>query len=199
MSALTGGSGTASSAKDLLARASQEGRNRASQMPEEARERIDIAGAVKTIVQQYGLQIIGTIALCAVLYFGMDYMMGTNIDLPPLARVSGKVTLKGTPVPGVVVNFTPIGSKDSKDGEEKKLKKGAPRSATALTDKDGNYKLMYMEGIRGAVIGQNRVWIDPFAPENFKKSPGQWQSAGTSGDIREVKETGGEENIELVK
>jgi phage FluMu protein Com len=199
MAALTGGGGTASSAKDLLARASQEGRNRASQMPEEARERIDIAAAVKTIFQQYGLQVIGTIVLCVVLYAGMNYMMGDGVDLPPLARISGKVTLKGTPVPGVVVNFTPIGSKDSKDGDEKKLKRGAPRSATALTDKDGNYELMYMEGVRGAVIGQNRVWIDPFAPENFKKIPGQWQSAGTSGDIREVKETGGVENIELQK
>jgi len=198
MAALAGGSGTASSAKDLLARASNEGRSRASQMPDQPRERFDYAGALKTIGKEYGFHVLGTIVLCVVLYTGMSYMMGEGSDLPPLARVSGKVTLKGQGVPGVVVNFMPIGAKDNKDGE-KKLKRGAPRVATALTDQDGNYELMYMEGVPGAVVGQNRVWIDPFSPENFKKIPGQWQSAGTSGEIREVKATGGDENIELQK
>lgn len=195
MAALTGGGGTATSAKDLLAKASQEGRARASQMPDEKRERFDYAGAIKTIGKEFGPHVVGTIALCLVLYFGMNYMLGSNVELPPLARVYGTVTLKKQPVAGVVVNFTPIGSKDSKDSP--KLKKGAPRPATALTDKDGKYELMYMEGVRGAVIGQNRVWIEPFSPENFKKIPGKYQKAETSGDIREVKETGGEENIEL--
>jgi hypothetical protein len=55
---------------------------------------------------------------------------------------------------------------------------------------------MYEEGIRGAVVGQNRVWIDPFTPENYKKIPGSWTTAGTS-EIREVKATGGEENIDI--
>jgi hypothetical protein len=198
LSALTGGAGTASSAKDLLARASQEGRARASQMPDEKRERFDFAGAITTIAREYGLHVVGTVALCAVLYFGMNYMLEDSADLPPLADVYGKVTLKGQAVPGVVVNFTPVGTKDNKEGGQK-VKKGAPRSASALTDQDGNYELMYMEGVPGAVVGQNRVWIAPQSPEDFKKIPGNYQSAGTSGDIREVKETGGEQNIELSK
>lgn len=194
--AALGGSGTASSAKDLLARATQEGRARAAQMPEEAREGIDFKGAFKAIFQQYGLQTVGTVVLCAVLYFSMSYMMSDSADLPPLARVYGKVTLKGAPLPGVIVHFTPVGSKDSKEGGPK-VKKGAPRAASGVTDKDGHFELMYMEGIRGAVVGQNRVWIAPQAPEDFKKVPGNYQSAGTSGDIREIKETGGEQNIDL--
>jgi hypothetical protein len=200
IAALGGGAaGTASSAKDLLARASQEGRTRASQMPDEQRERIDFKGAFKAIYQQYGLQTIGTVVLCVVLYTGMNYMMADSPDLPPLARVYGKVTLKGVPVEGVMVNFTPIGTKDAKESEHKGKKSGSIRGAFAVTDKEGSYDLKYMEGIRGAVVGQNRIWIDPVLPENYKKVPGQWTSAGTSGEIREVKATGGEENIELSK
>jgi len=191
--ALAGGAGTASSAKDLLAKASQEGRNRASQMPKEPRERFDYAGALKQIVKQFGPHIAGTVVLCAVLYFGMNYMLGSNVKLPPLARVSGKVTLKSQPLAGVVVTFTPIVVKDPADSQ----KKDSVRSATALTDEEGNYELMYMEGIRGAVIGQNRVWIDPFSPENYKKVPGAYTSPATSGDIREVKEANSPMNIDL--
>ncbi|HVJ87640.1 MAG TPA: hypothetical protein VM452_18410, partial [Caulifigura sp.] len=195
MAALTGG-GTSSSAKDLLAKATQEGRARAASMPEDVKERFDYAGAIKTIGKEYGLHVLGTFALCGVLYFGMNYMLGSNTETPPLARVYGRVTVKKQPIEGVIVTFTPIGAKDGKDTGTK-LKKGAPRAATGVTDKDGNYELMYMEGIRGAVIGQNRVWIDPFTFENTKKLPPNYQSAATSGDVREVKATGGEENIDL--
>ncbi len=80
--ALTG-AGSASSAKDLLARASQEGRARASAMPEEEKERFDYVGAFRDIFREYGYHVVGTLALCLVLYFSMDYMMSDSPDLPP--------------------------------------------------------------------------------------------------------------------
>ncbi len=195
MAALTGGGGgTASSAKDLLARASQEGRNRASQMPDEDRERFDYVGAIKTIGRQFGPHIAGTIALCALLFFGMDYMLGSNVKLPPLGRTTGTVTLKKQPLAGVVVNFTPIAAKDTQNTSDFK---GPMRTATAVTDANGKFELMYMDGIRGAVVGKNRVWIDPLSPENFKKIPGNYHKAETSGDVRDVKATSNEFNIDL--
>ncbi len=99
--------------------------------------------------------------------------------------MSGTLTIKKQPAEGVVVYFTPVGNRENAEGNSKAKSKAGPlRSASAVTDKDGKFELMYMEGIAGAVVGQNRVWVEPQKPEDFKRIPGNYQKAETSGDIR---------------
>jgi len=64
-------------------------------------------------------------------------------DLPPLGRVRGTVTLDGKPLSGVVVTFQP--------------EKGRP--AVANTDSNGNYDVIYTEGVKGANVGPNTVRV----------------------------------------
>ncbi len=64
-------------------------------------------------------------------------------DLPPLGRVRGTVTLDGKPLSGAVVTFQP--------------EKGRP--AVANTDSNGNYEVMYTDGVRGATVGRNSVRV----------------------------------------
>ena len=68
-------------------------------------------------------------------------------DQPPLGRVTGKVTLDGQPLVGVIVNFQPE----------------TGRAATAETDASGNYDLIYIYGTNGTKVGKNTVsfrWPD---------------------------------------
>lgn len=64
-------------------------------------------------------------------------------DQPELGLVTGRVTLDGQPVEGVVVAFVP------KPG----------RASTGLTDKNGNYALTYLGRVMGAKVGAHRVVI----------------------------------------
>ncbi len=60
---------------------------------------------------------------------------------PPLGRVTGKVTIDGEPLAGVIVVFQP--------------EEGRP--AVATTEKDGTYELIYVAGVKGCKAGPNRV------------------------------------------
>ncbi|QDT31740.1 carboxypeptidase-like regulatory domain-containing protein [Thalassoglobus polymorphus] len=64
-------------------------------------------------------------------------------DHPPLGTVTGKVTLNGTPIEGALVEFTP--------------ETGRPSSG--VTDKEGNYSLQYLQGVKGAAVGTHTVQI----------------------------------------
>ena len=84
-------------------------------------------------------------------------------DQPELGRVTGKVTLDGKPLDGVIVNFQPE----------------TGRAATAETDSEGNYDLVYIYGSNGAKVGKNAVsfrWPDgaegkrPLPPKYAGKS-----------------------------
>lgn len=189
---LTSGAATAASAKDLLARSAQDSRARAGQMPEEAKEaRTDYFALAREVVRAFGVYILGTVLLCAGLYWMVYSMVNTQIETPPLASVYGKVTLAGKPLANVHVYFTPIGSRDEQ--------KFPPRDSIATTDAEGNYELMYLpeEGIYGAVIGKNRVWLSTDNPADFKNLPAQYLNANTTDKVEDVKETGGEINIIL--
>ncbi len=91
-------------------------------------------------------------------------------DQPPLGRVTGKVTLDGQPLAGVIVNFQPESG----------------RVATAETDAQGKYDLVYVYGTNGTKVGKNTVsfrWPD--GSEGKKPLPKKW--TGTGGEVVEVK------------
>ena len=62
-----------------------------------------------------------------------------------LATVTGRVTLDGKPLEGVIVEFQPL----SDDGSP----------SAGQTDEDGHYKLMYTFKTRGATPGEHLVTI----------------------------------------
>ena len=74
---------------------------------------------------------------CSVLLQGC----GGSGDRPPLGQVNGQVTYDGKPVSGIIISFQP--------------KQG--RAATAQTDAEGRYELIYRYGVKGAKIGPNTV------------------------------------------
>ena len=62
-------------------------------------------------------------------------------DRPELGEVSGKVTLDGKPLAGVIISFQPESG----------------RAGSAETDQEGNYTLIYRYGVNGAKVGPNTV------------------------------------------
>lgn len=67
-----------------------------------------------------------------------------------MGTVTGTVTLDGTPLPGVMVTFTPA------DGE---------RESYGVTNSSGVYKLRYTTQIMGAKKGEHQVRISPVGVE----------------------------------
>lgn len=86
-------------------------------------------------------------------------------DLPELGRVTGRVTLDGTPLEAATIRFTP--------------EKG--RTSTGITDAEGHYELYYIHSERGALIGRHAVAISTY-------QPGEADFDGTGEPFREAPE-----------
>lgn len=101
-------------------------------------------------------------------------------DQPELGRVTGTVTLDGKPLAGLIVNFQPESG----------------RAATAETDTQGYYDLVYIYGSNGAKVGKNAVsfrWPD--GSEGKKPIPAKY--AGKSELTADVKAGNNDLNWEL--
>lgn len=64
-------------------------------------------------------------------------------DRPEVGKVAGRITINGEALSGVIVNFMP----------------DVGRPATGMTDEDGRYKLIYLEGVEGCKLGPSTVAI----------------------------------------
>jgi hypothetical protein len=71
-------------------------------------------------------------------------------DGPPMAPVSGVITLNGKPKEGLIVTFQPMGTLDNPE---------PGRGSYGHTDEEGRFSLASDDGIEGAVIGRHRVRI----------------------------------------
>jgi hypothetical protein len=80
-------------------------------------------------------------------------------DLPELGEVSGTVTMDGQPLSGVWVGFAPT------EG----------RSSMALTDAQGHYELIYLDGAPGAKIGTHKVAITTPQEDEFGGQVKNWK------------------------
>ena len=93
------------------------------------------------------------------------------VDQPDLGKVTGIVTLDGSPLEGVLVQFSP------EEG----------RGSQGLTNREGQYELGYLSDIKGAKIGNHKVRIvtpqeddsDPDAPKVKEKVPVKYNSKST--------------------
>lgn len=69
---------------------------------------------------------------------------GGGADLPDLGKVSGTVTIDGTPTADIMVQFSPV---------------EGGRTSTGVTDSSGHYELDYSAEAKGAVVGKNKVTL----------------------------------------
>jgi hypothetical protein len=92
-------------------------------------------------------------------------------DTPPLGEVTGKITLNGEPLVGVIVVFKP----------------SVGRTATATTDVEGKYELEFAYQVPGCQTGPNTVHLEwPLGTTNAKALPDRYT---TKSELRaDVKE-----------
>lgn len=95
---------------------------------------------------------------------------GRNSDLVP---VSGRVTLDGKPVKGLIVNFQPLG--DTKGN-----------GALSLVGEDGRFTLSDMRGGSGAHVGEYKVSFYPSAAGTKADDPADVVSTGLSGGVPRI-------------
>lgn len=69
-------------------------------------------------------------------------------NAPPLAEVSGKVTMNGQPLRNVRVEFHPDPDKGTRG-----------KGSSGTTDASGQFTLTYSDGQPGAIIGHHRVIV----------------------------------------
>lgn len=92
-------------------------------------------------------------------------------DTPPLGEVTGKVTLDGAPLEGVIVVFKPeVG-----------------RPATATTTAEGTYELEFAYQVPGCKVGKNKVYMEwPLGSTKAKALDPKYTSASElSADVKE--------------
>jgi hypothetical protein len=97
--------------------------------------------------------IVVVLGLC----FGLYFWLSPGVKLPPLAEVSGTITLDGKPPPpNTVVKFQPV-----MEGPNQNLYLA---TSYGFTDEKGHYELTYLyhndKRIMGAVIGKHTVTVE---------------------------------------
>lgn len=165
-------------AKELLTKTMEESRIRAAQMPQEKTEPgVDY----KEVARELGLRVVplalGAVVLVVLTYKFADYMAGGGPKLPEgvtLGRVSGTVTKAGVPLVGAQVTFIPVDQRAS--------------AATGVTDEKGSYRLSYMEGMAGAVVGKNRVEVSCIGPNGREQVPPRTKYGFGSNEVHTVTE-----------
>lgn len=105
---------------------------------------------------------------------------GGASDRPELGEVTGNVKLDGKPLAGVIILFKP----------------DTGRAATATTDSEGNYELIYRYGVSGAKVGPNTVSFEWPLGEAGVPIP-QKYSAGRSTEKVDVQPGENEFNFDL--
>ena len=101
----------------------------------------------------------------------LSLLCGCGSDLPPIAPLTGTVTMDGKPYANGSLVFTPT---------------NGGRPSLAATDENGKFKAMYNLKTSGALIGQHKVTFEPggeveqdefkpYAPpaQNFKVAPSE--------------------------
>lgn len=153
--------GSTNVAKDLLARSMEESRVRAAQMPEEKpRFNFDVMGFIREV----GIKGVGAVAAVLLSVYGVYYfvngMMGPKIHLPELGYVSGTVTVKGKPTPGIRVYYTPL----NREIATAKNSKQTTRDAVGVTNENGEFTLYYLPEVEGAAVGPSKLWMEAMDP-----------------------------------
>ncbi len=96
----------------------------------------------------------------------LAFAPGCGSKQPSLGKVRGQVTMDGKPLARVTVSFEPV---------------AGGRQSSGVTDEQGQYELLYLRDLKGAVVGENRVRIgssDRNAPRR-ERLPARYNSKTT--------------------
>lgn len=142
-----------SNAKDLLTRTVEESRARAAEMPNESKVPLIDTEQLKLLLFSRILPIGGaTIVVCWVMYWLANSMYGTGgVDVPDeLVAAEGVVLINGEPTAGVRVSMRYSPSADEPNAQ-------TWRASTAVTNEDGEFEMIFIDGYEGVVPGRQRV------------------------------------------
>jgi hypothetical protein len=78
-------------------------------------------------------------------------------DIPELGQVEGRVSARGKPLPGVMVQFIP---------------ESGGRPGSGVTNEEGHFELTYTADYAGTKVGPNRVEITTIWPDG-EPPPGE--------------------------
>ena len=120
--------------------------------PVEQRPRVDM-DEVKQLATGKLLPIVVGVVVVGGLFYTLYNSMSGGAELPPLASVSGTITLDGKPLANATVFFDPVA--DMKNAEQRQTGSSIGRS-----DDQGVYNLAYPGGHSGAVIGMHIVRVN---------------------------------------
>jgi hypothetical protein len=113
--------------------------------------------------------LVAFVGLC----FGIYWFLSPKLDLPPLAQVSGTVTLDGAPLPKAQIKFQPL--IESTAGAKLNV-----ATSFGFTDDNGKFTLQYayIDGrvILGAAIGKHMVTVNVNGDDGQEKLPPQYSS-----------------------
>ncbi len=109
---------------------------------------------------------------------------GNGLDEFPVAKVAGKVTCEGKPVPSVRIYFTPVAGAGK--GE-------AGRQGMGNAADDGAFIVSTYGEQDGAVVGKHLVMVATPHPEDFPKFRCDCETSGRT-PLMEVEVKKGEEN-----
>lgn len=145
---------------------------------------VDWAGMMREI----GLRGVGILAVGLAVAFGgyyvLDSMMGGGLKLPKLGYVDGVVSLDGQPVVGATVYYSPLESELGAGGSER------IRTSTAITDKNGRYRMLYIDRTAGVAVGRSRVWVSSIgAPTPVNIPPDFGDGSMVLKDVKEGRQT----------
>lgn len=125
--------------------------------------------------------LLGGLVFMGICYWISSSLM-TGVALPPLASVTGTVTLDGKPLPNAIVSFQPI-----VEGTKPNFNLA---TSVSFTDANGKYELLYTtvneKKYWGAVIGKHMVTIVNADPNAAVQLPPQYSSTASTTLNKEV-------------
>ena len=122
---------------------------------------------MKRLLETLSCRLMTPVTVCLTMLLSIGCGGG---DIPELGDVSGKVTLDGKPLVGINILFTP--------------EKGRP--AGGVTDEEGYYELVYLDGYSGCKVGPAKVTFE-WSPgvENTVPVPARYMNDGFSVTVKE--------------
>ncbi len=183
--------GASAGAKELLTRSVEESRARAARMDdyEEPKGPSQFSLVLQELVRLSPYIAAGLVGIIG-LFWGVNSMVSTSFPLPELGYVTGHVTLDGKPLADARLLFSPT----EREFELPSGRVERKRAASAITDENGNFELIYIDDIEGTAVGDNQVMISKMV-DGREVVPGEYGMMSTV--VKEVAPGSQEINFEL--